>query len=86
MSSFDEPLAPWAGQQSTGAERFHVIFKGKVYYNTQWVDSVQVPGDTTNLETNPWKFEREATRKEMALLGNPTSHTHLPDHHHPLNH
>lgn len=84
LASHDEPLAAWAGQQSTRAERFHVIFDGKIYFNTQWVDAGQCPGDTANLEHNPWKFERDATRKELERLGNPTSDTHLSDHHHPL--
>jgi hypothetical protein len=84
LSSHDEPLAAWNGQQSTRAERFHVIFNGKVYRNTEWVDAVQCPGNATNLETNPWKYERDATKKEMATLGNPTNETHLRDHHHPL--
>jgi hypothetical protein len=86
LSSRDEPLAAWNGQQSTRSERFHVIFDGKVYFNTQWVDAVHCPGDTSDTETNPWRYERDATRQEMARLGNPTSHTHLPDHHHPLKH
>lgn len=84
LSSHDEPLAAWDAQQSTRAERFHVIFDGKIYFNTEWVDAVQVPGDITNLETNPWKYERDATKEEMAKLGNPTNSAHLRDHHHPL--
>jgi hypothetical protein len=84
LSSHDEPLAAWNGQQSTRAERFHVIFKGKVYFNTEWVDAGQCPGDI-NPEINPWKYERDATEEEMATLGNPTGIAHLSDHHHPLN-
>jgi hypothetical protein len=83
LSSHDEPLAAWNAQQSTRAERFHVIFDGKVYFNTEWVDAVHCPGDI-NPENNPWKYERDATKKEMARLGNPTSTAHLRDHHHPL--
>lgn len=86
MSSIDEPLAAWNGQQSTrAAERFHVIFNGKVYFNTEWVDSGQCPGDT-NPEINPWKFERDATKEELKRLGNPTGFGHLHDHYHPLKH
>ncbi len=81
LSSHDEPLAAWNGQQSTRAERFHVIFDGKVYFNTQWVDSVQCPGDSSNVETNPWRYERDATQEEMEKLGNPTTDIHR---HHPL--
>jgi hypothetical protein len=84
LSGHDEPLAAWNGQQSTRSERFHVIFDGKVYFNTEWVDAVQVPGDTSNAETNPWKYEREATREEITRLGNPTGYAHLPWHQHPL--
>jgi hypothetical protein len=79
----DEPLAAWAGQQSTRAERFHVIFNGKVYYNTAWVDAVHSPGDSSS-PSNPWKYERDATKQEMARLGNPTSDAHLSSHRHPL--
>jgi len=86
MSSQDEPLAAWTGQQSTRNERFHVIFNGKVYYNTEWVDSGQRPGDINETEANPWRYERDATRKEMAQLGNPTSDGHLHPPFHPLKH
>lgn len=86
MSSRDEPLAAWRGQQSTKNERFHVIFDGKIYFNTQWVDASQCPGDTSDTETNPWKFEREATKQEMVRLGNPTSSAILDEHPHPLKH
>jgi hypothetical protein len=85
MSSQDEPLAAWNGQQSTHNERFHVIFNGKVYYNTAWVDSGQRPGDINETTANPWKYEREATKKEMTQLGNPTGDGHL-HHSHPLKH
>lgn len=80
----DEPLAAWNGQQSTGNERFHVIFRGKVYFNTEWVDAGQRPGDINEVESNPWKYERDATKAEMAMLGNPEGEAHLRDHHHPL--
>ena len=84
LSRHEEPLAAWCGQQSTRDERFHVIFDGKVYFNTQWVDAGQCPGDTSDVETNPWKYERDATKQEMARLGNPVGTTHLSDHEHPL--
>lgn len=84
LSSHDEPLAAWNGQQSTYAERFHVIFNGKVYCNTEWVDAGQCPGAINDIESNPWKYERDATKAEMARLGNPTGYAHLSDHHHPL--
>jgi hypothetical protein len=84
LSSRDEPLAAWSGQQSTRAERFHVIFNGKVYFNTEWVDAGQRPGDINDIESNPWRFERNATREELARLGNPTGYAHLSDHRHPV--
>ncbi|MDY7230535.1 hypothetical protein [Hyalangium rubrum] len=84
LSSRDEPLAAWNGQQSTRAERFHVIFNGKVYFNTEWVDAGQRPGDINDIESNPWQYERDATKAEMARLGNPTGDALLEDHHHPL--
>ncbi len=84
LSSHDEPLEAWCGQQSTRAERFHVIFNGKVYCNTEWVDAGQRPGDINDIESNPWRFERDATQEEMARLGNPTGDAFLPDHRHPL--
>lgn len=86
MASRDQPLEAWRGQQSTKDERFHVIFDGSVYFNTQWVDAGQCPGDSSDTETNPWKFEREATKQEMVRLGNPTSSAVLDEHPHSLKH
>ncbi|WP_108069447.1 hypothetical protein [Vitiosangium sp. GDMCC 1.1324] len=80
LSGNERPLEAWDEQQSTSNERFHVIFDGKVYTNSEWVDAGQCPGDTVNRSINPWRFERNATDEEMKTLGNPTSCTHI---HHP---
>ncbi|KFE62793.1 hypothetical protein [Hyalangium minutum] len=86
LASTDQPLAAWNGQQSTKDERFHVIFDGRIYFNTEWVDSGQCPGDVNDNGVNPWQFERDATKQELARLGNPTSRIALREHAHALKH
>ncbi|MGG7667444.1 insecticidal toxin complex chitinase Chi2 [Yersinia sp. J1] len=68
-----EPLAAWDSQ--VGGRVFNVIFDGKVYTNTYWVERWQVPGigSSDGNPHNAWKFVRAATADEINKIGNPTT-------------
>ncbi|MDR0219480.1 MAG: chitinase [Enterobacteriaceae bacterium] len=73
-----EPLTIW--NQQVGGQVFNVIFDGKVYTNTYWVERWHVPGNgsTDGNPHNAWKLVRDATAAEMQNIGNPTDGTVNP--------